>query len=126
METKQYTNGEVTIRWKPKVCVHSAVCVKTLPQVYHPKEKPWITMENASSAEIERQVSMCPSGALSIQPKFIITQVDNKKNGVFHSIENETKVGLMTYTWADENLFIINHTQVFEGFNGRGIGKELI
>jgi len=67
METKEYTNGEITIVWKPGLCIHSGVCVKTLPKVYHPKEKPWIRMENATSEELIKQVSICPSGALSIK-----------------------------------------------------------
>jgi uncharacterized Fe-S cluster protein YjdI len=62
----KYSNGEVTIIWQPDKCIHSGVCVKTLPQVYHPKEKPWIKMENASSEALIQQVAMCPSGALSI------------------------------------------------------------
>lgn len=68
METKEYTNGEVTILWKPGLCIHSGVCVRTLPQVYNPKERPWIRMENATSEELTKQVTQCPSGALSIKP----------------------------------------------------------
>ncbi|MGB8704221.1 MAG: (4Fe-4S)-binding protein [Gillisia sp.] len=67
MITKKYSNGEVTILWKPEKCIHSGICVKTLPGVYHPKEKPWIIPENASSQELRDQVAKCPSGALSIQ-----------------------------------------------------------
>lgn len=67
METKEYTNGEVTILWQPKLCTHSGMCVKTLPKVYHPKEKPWIRMGNATSEELINQVAICPSGALSIK-----------------------------------------------------------
>lgn len=64
---KEYSNGEITILWEPAKCIHSGVCVKTLPNVYKPKEKPWITMENASSKELINQVALCPSGALSIK-----------------------------------------------------------
>lgn len=63
--TKKYSNGEITIVWKPEKCIHSGVCVRTLPQVYNPKAKPWITIENATSEELKTQVSKCPSGALS-------------------------------------------------------------
>ena len=67
METDEYTNGEVTILWKPSLCAHAGVCVKMLPKVYNPKNRPWITPENATSKEIINQVSNCPSGALSIK-----------------------------------------------------------
>ena len=62
---KEYSNGEITIKWQPKVCQHAAVCVKTLPQVYNPKASPWIAIENASSEELKKQISQCPSAALS-------------------------------------------------------------
>lgn len=62
---KEYSNGEVAIIWKPELCQHSGICVKTLPKVYRPKEKPWIKPHQASTEEIIDQVSKCPSGALS-------------------------------------------------------------
>ncbi|HBG41658.1 MAG TPA: (4Fe-4S)-binding protein [Porphyromonadaceae bacterium] len=67
MKTKEYTNGEITILWKPEKCVHSGICVKTLPKVYHPQERPWIKIENATSEELIHQIALCPSGALSIK-----------------------------------------------------------
>lgn len=63
--TKTYSNGEITIVWKPGKCIHSGVCVRTLPQVYNPKAKPWIAMGNATTEELKAQLSKCPSGALS-------------------------------------------------------------
>ena len=62
---KEYSNGELTIVWKPKMCIHSGVCVKTLPKVYDPKAKPWIRVENAGTDELKTQINKCPSGALS-------------------------------------------------------------
>jgi len=65
---KKYTNGEVTVVWQPGKCIHSTVCWKQatgLPEVFNPREKPWIKIEGASSARIIGQVEKCPSGALS-------------------------------------------------------------
>lgn len=62
--TKEYTNGEITVTWEPKKCIHAGVCVKKLPNVYNPKAKPWITIENATSQELKDQIDQCPSGAL--------------------------------------------------------------
>uniref|UniRef100_A0A7V3E8N6 (4Fe-4S)-binding protein n=1 Tax=Ignavibacterium album TaxID=591197 RepID=A0A7V3E8N6_9BACT len=67
MERKEYSNGEITIVWQPKLCIHSGVCVKTLPKVYQPNERPWIKPENATTQELIDQVAKCPSGALSIE-----------------------------------------------------------
>lgn len=62
---KEYTNGEITIKWQPKLCQHAAVCARTLPKVYRPGEKPWIKIENATTKELIDQINQCPSGALS-------------------------------------------------------------
>lgn len=67
MATKEYSNGEITILWQPALCTHSGVCVKTLPKVYNPKEKPWVKITNASTQELKDQVALCPSGALSLK-----------------------------------------------------------
>ena len=67
MENKEYSNGDLTILWQPKKCTHAGVCVRTLPQVYNPKERPWIKIENASSEELRAQVNRCPYGALSLK-----------------------------------------------------------
>ena len=61
----EYSNGELTIIWQPDLCQHSGICVKTLPQVYNPKERPWVKIENATTDELIAQINNCPSGALS-------------------------------------------------------------
>ena len=63
--TKEYSNGELTIVWEPKKCIHSEVCFKTLPRVYNPKERPWVRPNNASTEDLKDQINRCPSGALS-------------------------------------------------------------
>ncbi len=63
--SKKYSNGEITIKWQPKLCQHAGVCVKTLPKVYNPKASPWIAIENATTEELKNQINKCPSGALS-------------------------------------------------------------
>jgi uncharacterized Fe-S cluster protein YjdI len=65
---KKYTNGEITIVWKPAVCTHSTKCWKGhdgLIDVFNPMEKPWIKPDGASTERIIQQVEMCPSKALT-------------------------------------------------------------
>jgi uncharacterized Fe-S cluster protein YjdI len=62
---KRYTNGSVTVIWKPSACIHSGVCFRGLSAVFDPRRKPWIIMENSSTEKIIEQVKKCPSGALS-------------------------------------------------------------
>ena len=61
----EYTNGELTIIWQPELCQHAGICVKTLPGVYKPKERPWIQIENATTAELIAQINERPSGAFT-------------------------------------------------------------
>ncbi|WP_411030679.1 (4Fe-4S)-binding protein [Spongiimicrobium sp. 3-5] len=63
--TKKYTNGELTVVWKPKTCIHSTICFQGLPQVFNPNNRPWTNVEGASTKEIADQIDKCPSGALS-------------------------------------------------------------
>ena len=83
---KEYTNNEITIIWKPKSCIHAAECIKALPKVYRPKEKPWIQIEHATADELKEQIRKCPSGALS----FYMNGEENKEEEVL-----ETKVEVL-------------------------------
>jgi uncharacterized Fe-S cluster protein YjdI len=67
-ETREYTNGEVTVIWQPKKCVHSGICARGLRPVFDPKRRPWIDLSKAASEEIKAQVAECPSGALGLKP----------------------------------------------------------
>ncbi len=62
---KKYSNGEVTVVWKPDMCIHSGNCWRELNAVFEPKRRPWITIDGAPSDRIVAQVGRCPSGALS-------------------------------------------------------------
>ena len=67
MKTHEYTNEEITITWTPELCKHAGICVKLLSNVYHPGQRPWIKIENATTKELINQVKQCPSGALTIK-----------------------------------------------------------
>lgn len=86
--TKHYTNGEVTIVWKPGVCIHSEVCFHGLPAVFNPNQKPWINAEAATTEQIVSQVKQCPSGALS----FFMNADVAKQGGVEPQITAESIV----------------------------------
>ena len=85
---KKYKKEDFTILWKPKKCIHAAVCVKELHEVYDPNGKPWIKPDNASIAKLKSQIDLCPSGALSyeenessINKTIMATEVELMKNG---------------------------------------------
>ncbi|MEM9717705.1 MAG: (4Fe-4S)-binding protein [Bacteroidota bacterium] len=66
-DTRTYTNGEITVVWKPNLCKHTGVCLRGLPKVFSLRQRPWINMTAASSEEIVQLVDECPSGALTIE-----------------------------------------------------------
>lgn len=86
-QVKEYTNGEVTIVWKPNLCSHSGNCVKGLPKVFNTKARPWIDAEGASTQAIIDQVNNCPSGALS-------TYWNKNEKPETNQTEEEARVGL--------------------------------
>ena len=85
---KEYTNGDLTVVWKPRLCIHSEICVKTLPNVYKPKEKPWIQAENATVDELIAQIDKCPSAALTYYKK-------NESENNSETVNEGTKVEVL-------------------------------
>ena len=98
LSTLKYTNGEVTVVWKPDTCIHSRICFTGLKEVFDPSKRPWVSMEGSTTERIIEQIHKCPSGALSYimhtenqpqpanQPETIsesaqITQIQVKPNG---------------------------------------------
>lgn len=64
---KEYSNGDITIKWAPEKCIHSGICLRGLPKVFNLKQRPWINAVAATSEEIVSLVRECPSKALSIK-----------------------------------------------------------
>ncbi len=73
---REYTNGEVTVFWRPAKCIHATTCYKELISVFNPRNRPWVDMNGASTEEIVRVVKMCPTGALAYK----YNEGDNKEN----------------------------------------------
>lgn len=55
-----------------------------------------------------------------------IQQTNDTKRGYFEAVEDGKEAGKMTYTWAGDSKFIIDHTEVSPDFNGKGVGKKLL
>ena len=135
---KKYKKDDLTIVWKPKRCIHAAICVKELPGVYDPKAKPWITPENASVVELKAQIDKCPSGALSYEmenhdekkTETMETKVECRKNGplLVHgdlqvtdtngNTETKTRITAFCRCGASENKPYCDGTHNTVGFEG--------
>jgi hypothetical protein len=55
-----------------------------------------------------------------------IIQTNNEKSGNFKIYDGESMAGELVYKWSGKNRFIIEHTEVAEKMEGKGIGKRLV
>jgi uncharacterized Fe-S cluster protein YjdI len=62
---QEYTTDEIVVRFDPKICQHSGICVRGLGQVFDVKKRPWVSVNGAPADQIAAQIAQCPSGALS-------------------------------------------------------------
>ncbi len=83
----EYKHKDVTVVWQPHLCIHAAKCVAGAPEVFRPKEKPWVDINKASAEKITHVVNHCPSGALSIKKENSTsinkTEISVTENGPF-------------------------------------------
>ena len=68
-KVQEYSNDEITVRFDPNVCHHSAVCIRHLPTVFDINKKRWVDVNGDSTEAIVDLVHKCPSGALTYQIK---------------------------------------------------------
>jgi hypothetical protein len=55
-----------------------------------------------------------------------IKHEDNGKKGSFYVEEAGKRLAQIVYLWAGEKTFIVEHTEVDESLEGKGIGKQLV
>ena len=109
--TKKYSNDEITVIWKPDVCIHSTKCWKASLTIFNPKRRPWIDTSAGSSEEIIKIVDNCPSGALSYER-------NDKMN------EQKEQNSQTTVQVSKGGPYLVKGKFVFVGTNGKEEMKE--
>ena len=64
MVTKDYERPEITVHWDSSRCIHTAICLRALPEVFDVRRRPWIDVSAASPEAVADAVMRCPTGAL--------------------------------------------------------------
>jgi uncharacterized Fe-S cluster protein YjdI/CDGSH-type Zn-finger protein len=59
-----YTDGDLTVTFEPRRCIHAAACIRALPEVFDSTARPWIRLERAPMDAVIAAVHACPTGAL--------------------------------------------------------------
>ena len=62
-----YETDEITVTFDPNRCIHSGVCLRTLPAVFDVRRRRWVRPELAPAEQVAAAVRACPSGALQYQ-----------------------------------------------------------
>lgn len=65
--TREYANESIRVQWFARRCIHSAACIRALPQVFNPARRPWIEVDAANADAVADAVVRCPTGALQFE-----------------------------------------------------------
>jgi len=65
MAIRDYDGDGIRVHWDSSKCIHTAICLRSLPDVFDVDSRPWIDTSAADTAAIAATVESCPSGALS-------------------------------------------------------------
>ena len=55
-----------------------------------------------------------------------IKHTESERNGIFEAWQDDVHVGELTYQRTTPERMIIDHTRVFEGFEEKGIARQIV
>lgn len=64
MGIHRYKSDKIEVTYDPKRCIHAALCLMGLPQVFDTRARPWVQPAKADAESVAETVRSCPSGAL--------------------------------------------------------------
>jgi uncharacterized Fe-S cluster protein YjdI len=116
---RDYTNGEITVHWKPSLCIHSTICYNKLRSVFDPVKRPWVNMQGAETDKIIEIVDQCPTNALLYsRNKDLEASKESVKVEVNKEKETSTKIQIM-----ENGPAIISGNFSITDINGNSLAK---
>ncbi len=67
MVFREYSTDEIVVHWDSSRCIHTAMCLQALPQVFDVGRSPWIDLAQADPERVADAVRRCPTGALQFE-----------------------------------------------------------
>jgi uncharacterized Fe-S cluster protein YjdI len=100
---REYSNGEITVFWKPGKCIHATTCYRELNEVFNPRNRPWVNINGAPTNDIIKVVKKCPTMALDWKWNDPVRQKEEEEHekakieseSVVNAEEQPVKVNIM-------------------------------
>jgi CDGSH-type Zn-finger protein/uncharacterized Fe-S cluster protein YjdI len=61
---RTYETDTIRVRWDSSRCIHTGICLRTLPSVFDTRRRPWVDIQGAEADAVATAVGRCPTGAL--------------------------------------------------------------
>jgi uncharacterized Fe-S cluster protein YjdI/predicted GNAT family acetyltransferase len=127
---RKYRGEAVDVFFKLELCTHSAICVRGNRRVFNIRKKPWIFPDGEHHKEkLMELIDACPSGAL----KYIqrneggpYMRLKHDEHRLYLMNDEDIEAGEMIFEMVGEDVILVKHTYVHDGFNGQGVGKKLL
>jgi uncharacterized Fe-S cluster protein YjdI len=126
---RDYTNGEITVYWRPKECIHATTCFRELRAVFNPGKRPWVDMTAATTEEIIRIVDLCPTKALTYKYNKDIPNTNMEEDNSDKTERNndvEEKVAPAEIRVMPDGPLVIKGSYTIIGEDGKEIKKMKI
>ena len=63
-DRRTYETDDLRVDWDSSRCIHTGICLRTLPSVFDTGRRPWVDLSDAEASAVADAVEHCPTGAL--------------------------------------------------------------